>query len=184
MNVFNLFRRRGSAPVAKERLQILLSYERASRGQSDLLAVLREDILAALTKHITVERENVQVRMDRGESVSTLEIEVEIPNSAGMLLATASWAGRSTGSVANPPCHPQRARPRPRNRRDARAGSRHRRLPHNRSTRPRRACIVWARSCVILPPQLESLSPQGPIFAGSAPETTVRFATADHPWAE
>jgi septum formation topological specificity factor MinE len=30
------------------------------------------------------------VRMDRGESVSTLEIEVEIPNSAGMLLATAS----------------------------------------------------------------------------------------------
>src|SRR6266542_3606767 len=69
MNVFNLFRRRGSAPVARERLQILLSYERAARGQSDLLAVLREDILAALTKHITVERENVQVRMDRGENV-------------------------------------------------------------------------------------------------------------------
>ena len=90
MNVFNLFRRRGSAPVARERLQILLSYERAARGRSDLLAILREEILAALTKHITVERENVQVRMDRGESVSTLEIEVEIPNSAGMLLATAS----------------------------------------------------------------------------------------------
>ena len=39
-------------------------------------------------KHSPVERENVQVRMDRGENVSTLEIEVEIPNSAGMLLAT------------------------------------------------------------------------------------------------
>jgi len=90
MNVLTFFRRRGSAPVAKERLQIILSYERAARGQSDLLAVLREDILAALTKHITVERENVQVRMDRGENVSTLEIEVEIPNSAGMLLATGS----------------------------------------------------------------------------------------------
>jgi cell division topological specificity factor len=51
---------------------------------------LREDILAALTKHITVAREHVQVRMDRGESVSTLEIEVEIPNSADMLLATGS----------------------------------------------------------------------------------------------
>ena len=88
MNVFNLFRRRGSAPVARERLQILLSYERATRGQSDLLAILREEILTALTKHITVDRENVQVSMDRGENVSTLEIEVEIPNSAGMLLAT------------------------------------------------------------------------------------------------
>jgi len=90
MNVLNLFRRRGSAPVARERLQILLSYERAARGQSDLLAILREEILTALTKHITVERENVQVSMDRGESVSTLEIEVEIPNSAGVLLATGS----------------------------------------------------------------------------------------------
>ena len=90
MNVFNLFRRRGSAPVARERLQILLSYERAARGQSDLLAILREEILTALTKHITVKRENVQVSMDRGESVSTLEIEVEIPNSAGVLLATGS----------------------------------------------------------------------------------------------
>ena len=90
MNVFNLFRRRGSAPVARERLQILLSYERAARGQSDLLAILREEILTALTKHITVERENVQVSMDRGENVSTLEIEVEIPSSAGVLLATGS----------------------------------------------------------------------------------------------
>jgi cell division topological specificity factor len=90
MNVFNLFRRRGSAPVARERLQILLSYERATRGQSDLLAILREEILTALTKHITVDRENVQVSMDRGESVSTLEIEVEIPNSADVLLATGS----------------------------------------------------------------------------------------------
>src|SRR5258708_37170550 len=116
MNVFNLFRRRGSAPVARERLQILLSYERAARGQSDLLAILREEILSALTKHITVERENVQVRMDRGESVSTLESEVEIPNSAGMLLATASQAGRSNGAVAKPPCHPHRPQPRPRHR--------------------------------------------------------------------
>jgi hypothetical protein len=30
------------------------------------------------------------VRMDRGASVSTLAIDVEIPNSAGMLLATGS----------------------------------------------------------------------------------------------
>jgi cell division topological specificity factor len=89
-SLFNLFRRGGSAPVARERLQILLSYERAARGQSDLLAILREEILTAITKHITVERENVQVRMDRGANVSTLAIDVEIPNSAGMLLAVGS----------------------------------------------------------------------------------------------
>ncbi len=54
MNMFNLFRRRGSAPVARDRLQILLAHERAARGQSDLLAILREEILAVIAKHVTV----------------------------------------------------------------------------------------------------------------------------------
>ena len=90
MNLFNLFRRRGSAPVARERLQILLSYERASRGQPDILGLLREDILTAIAKHVIIERDNVQIRMDRGANVSTLEIDVEIPHSAGLLLAAGS----------------------------------------------------------------------------------------------
>src|SRR5207245_11506160 len=65
MSLFNLFRRRGSAPVARERLQILLSYERAARGQPDLLAVLQAEIMAVIAKHVSVEHDNVHVRMDR-----------------------------------------------------------------------------------------------------------------------
>jgi cell division topological specificity factor len=80
MSVLDLFRTRASAPVARERLQILLSYERGSGGQSDLLSILREDILAAISKHIIVERDNIQVRMERGDQVSSLEINVEIPH--------------------------------------------------------------------------------------------------------
>ena len=90
MRFLNLFRRRRSAPVARERLQILLSYERASRGQADLLATLREEILTAIAKHVTVERDHVQVRVERGQTVSTLEIDVAIPHSAGMVLAAGS----------------------------------------------------------------------------------------------
>ena len=90
MNLFNLFRRRGSAPVARERLQILLAHERSARGQSDLLAILREEILAVIAKHVTVEHDNVRVRMDRGANVSTLEIDVEIPNAANLLITVAS----------------------------------------------------------------------------------------------
>lgn len=81
MSLFNLFRRQGSAPVARERLQILLAHERARRGRPDLLAVLREDILAAIAKHVPVDQDCVVVRMDRGSTVSTLEIDVELPNS-------------------------------------------------------------------------------------------------------
>jgi cell division topological specificity factor len=89
MNLLNLLRRRSSAPVARERLQILLAYERSSRGYSDLLAVLREEIVAVIARHVTVDRDNVMVRMDRGDTVSTLEIDIEIPHKAGALLARA-----------------------------------------------------------------------------------------------
>jgi cell division topological specificity factor len=81
MNVLDLLRHRGSAPVARERLQILLSYERAGRDKRDLLAVLREEITAAIAKHVSVDHDNVQVRMDRGDTVSTLGVDVEIPHS-------------------------------------------------------------------------------------------------------
>jgi cell division topological specificity factor len=90
MSLLNLFRRRGSAPVARERLQVLLAYERATRGQPDLLALLREEIMAVITKHIAVEPDNVQVRMDRRGNVSTIGIEVEIPQSPRAVLAAAS----------------------------------------------------------------------------------------------
>jgi cell division topological specificity factor len=87
MNLFKRFRRQGSAPLARERLQILLSHERGSRGQSDLLAILRDDILAAIGKQVRVGFDNVQVRMNRGANVSTLRIDVEIPNVTDKLVA-------------------------------------------------------------------------------------------------
>jgi cell division topological specificity factor len=79
MNLFNLFRKGGSAPIARDRLQILLAHERTIAGGSDLVAILREEILAVIKKHVPLDQDKVQVRMDRGESVSTLEVEIEIP---------------------------------------------------------------------------------------------------------
>lgn len=83
MSLFK-FLRRGSAPVARERLQILLAHERSSsRGQIDLLGLLREEILAVISRHVSFEPEKVQIKMDRGKSVSTLEVDIEIPNGFG-----------------------------------------------------------------------------------------------------
>jgi cell division topological specificity factor len=88
MSLFNFFRR-GSAPVARERLQILLAHERAVRGQPDLLGVLREEILAVISRHISFEPDKVQIKMDRGKSVSTLEVDIEIPTGLGGAFAAA-----------------------------------------------------------------------------------------------
>ncbi|MCJ8518715.1 cell division topological specificity factor [Pseudorhizobium tarimense] len=86
MSIFSLFRKKTSAPLARERLQVLLAHERASAG-SDLVAVLREEILAVIAKHVQVDADRVQVTMDRDEHVSVLEIEVEIPLPSAMKAA-------------------------------------------------------------------------------------------------
>jgi cell division topological specificity factor len=88
MNLLNFLRRRGTAPVARERLQILLAHERSSLRQSDLLGTLREEILAVIARHVALDPDKVQVKMDRGGIVSTLEVDIEIPNDAAPLAAT------------------------------------------------------------------------------------------------
>ena len=85
MNVFSLFSRRSSAPVARDRLQILLAHERTMVGGSDLVALLREEILAVIKKHVQVDSDKVQVKMDRGAAMSTLEVDIEIPTAAAVL---------------------------------------------------------------------------------------------------
>ncbi len=87
MSLFNLIKRRGSAPAARARLQILLEYERSLIDRSDLVAILREEILALVERYVSVERDKVQVRIVRGEAVSTLKVGVEIPNASRMAQA-------------------------------------------------------------------------------------------------
>ena len=90
MNLLRLFTGRdATAPVARERLQILLAHERGQRGQSDLLGLLRTEILAAVSRHITLDPDKVIVRMDRGKNVSTLEVDIEVPNGFERSLAAA-----------------------------------------------------------------------------------------------
>ena len=51
-------------------------------GKSDLLAVLQEEIISVIAKHVTIERERVQIKLDRGDPISILEIDVEVPSAA------------------------------------------------------------------------------------------------------
>ncbi|ASY59559.1 MULTISPECIES: cell division topological specificity factor MinE [Sinorhizobium] len=82
MSIFRFFSKQTSAPTARERLQVLLAHERASVGHSDLVAKLREEILAVIAKHVQLDGDKVTVKMDRGENVSTLEVDIEIPLNA------------------------------------------------------------------------------------------------------
>ncbi len=80
MNLLKVFQARGaSAPVARERLQILLAHERVRLGPEDLLSKLRDDLIATIMRHVEIDPSKVMVKMDGDLSVSTLEIDIEIP---------------------------------------------------------------------------------------------------------
>ena len=87
MNIFNLFGRRPSARVASDRLKLILAHERAGAGGSDLVMVLREEILAVIARHVTVDADKVQIRLERGMGVSTLGVDIELPVTVGGRLA-------------------------------------------------------------------------------------------------
>ena len=79
MSLFRFFKARGAAPVARERLQILLAHERVALGPRDLVAILRDELLATIARHVEIDPEKLSVKMDRAGAFSTLEIDVEIP---------------------------------------------------------------------------------------------------------
>ncbi len=79
MSLFSLFRRKSTAPVARERLQLLLAHERVGGSDNRLIAVLQEEILAVIARHIQIDRDKVRVKLGRDDEVNTLEIDIEMP---------------------------------------------------------------------------------------------------------
>ncbi len=52
--------------------------------------MLRTEILAVVSRHIVLDPEKVVVRLDRGKTVSTLEVDIEVPNGVERLVAAAN----------------------------------------------------------------------------------------------
>ena len=79
MSLFRFLTQRPAAPVARERLQILLAHERVALGPRDLVTILRDELLATIARHIEIDPQKLSVKMERAGAYSTLEIDVEIP---------------------------------------------------------------------------------------------------------
>lgn len=79
MSIFNFFRKKSTAPVARERLQLMLAHERVAGSDNRLIAVLQEEILAVIARHMQIDRDKVRVKLGRDDEVNTLEIDIEMP---------------------------------------------------------------------------------------------------------
>lgn len=68
-----------SAQTAKERLQILLAHERTSGSGPDFLPMLQRDILEVVRRHMNVDNDAVDIKLERSDDLSSLEINIEFP---------------------------------------------------------------------------------------------------------
>ena len=90
MSILDLFRSRPrtpspissapTAPVAKERLQILLTHERAARSQPEYLPRLRRELLDVIARYTQIEEEKISVHYENKGNTSTLELNIELPH--------------------------------------------------------------------------------------------------------
>jgi cell division topological specificity factor len=80
MSLFDFFlkKRPATASVAKERLQIVLAHERATRDGPDYLPALQRDLLAVVAKYVVVRDDMLRVKVGREGNASVLEINVEV----------------------------------------------------------------------------------------------------------
>ncbi|SIQ69261.1 cell division topological specificity factor MinE [Marinobacterium stanieri] len=79
MGILSYFRQKKptSASVAKERLQVLVAYERNQRTQPEYLPQMQKEILAVIAKYVDVSTDDVQINLD--EDCSILELNVTLP---------------------------------------------------------------------------------------------------------
>lgn len=85
MTMLSFFRRSreaSSADTAKERLQILLSHERVNRSSPEYLPMLQRDIIEVIKRYTQVGGDAVGIKLERGDELSTLEINIELPGTS------------------------------------------------------------------------------------------------------
>lgn len=69
-----------TAPVAKERLQILVAHERKYRNQPSYLPQLQKEILEVIRKYVNVDQDAISVNLEQDENQETLELNIVLPD--------------------------------------------------------------------------------------------------------
>jgi cell division topological specificity factor len=77
---FFLGEKKQTASVAKERLQLILAHERTGRGASpDYLPDLQRELVAVISKYVSINPEDIKVSMERQDNFEVLEVKIELP---------------------------------------------------------------------------------------------------------
>ena len=76
---FGLHRRPPSADTAKQRLQLVIAHDKGSGGY-EFLPLLQRELLEVIKKYVEIDVRKVKVDIERGDQMSILELNVELPS--------------------------------------------------------------------------------------------------------
>lgn len=83
MGLFSFFKqekKKNTANLAKERLQILIAHEHSvSKKTPDYLPKLRDEIMVVIRKYVQVDEKNVNVKVEKGDDFDVLELNITLP---------------------------------------------------------------------------------------------------------
>ena len=83
MSLFKYLRKKkDTASVAKERLQIIISHERQKNNSPDYLPKLQQEILEVIAKYVDIDKDQVKVQLEKIGDNAVLELNVTMPESA------------------------------------------------------------------------------------------------------
>ncbi len=79
LDYFRLRKAKGSAAIAKERLQILVAHDRRAGGPT-YLPQLKHDLLKVIQKYVAVDGDAVSVSVGKDGSQDILELNIILPD--------------------------------------------------------------------------------------------------------
>ena len=83
LSFFKQKKKKNTANLAKERLQILIAHEHASKSKQapNYLPKLKDEILQVIRKYVQVNEKDVNVNVEKGDDYDVLELNITLPDS-------------------------------------------------------------------------------------------------------
>ncbi|QKI89682.1 cell division topological specificity factor MinE [Thiomicrorhabdus xiamenensis] len=72
-------RKKKSANLAKDRLQILLAHERTESKAPDYLPKMRDEILQVIAKYVEIDQDQLKISIDEENGFEVLELNLVLP---------------------------------------------------------------------------------------------------------
>ncbi|MCM8596589.1 cell division topological specificity factor MinE [Accumulibacter sp.] len=69
-----------SAVIAKERLQLIIAHERSGSTRApDFLPALQQELMAVISKYVSVNPEDIKVSLEKQGNFEVLEVNIVMP---------------------------------------------------------------------------------------------------------